>query len=151
MKRAVLIILAALCTVTLADQYEIHHQLVDQTKFRGLLRTVTELVNDTNRSMSYYYSIDKERCFRWNIGVTVLRTFKLGSSQSGCESTGSYTTSGTLDEGQSMRVYAQAWAEYATYLAQRIRIDDATKTETVVDSVYATRERNYEDYWRVVR
>ena len=140
-----------LCTFVLADTYEVHQQLVDEEKVRGLLRTAFELKNDTNRTLDYAWSTNKERCYRWNVGLNVLRYFQLGTSQSGCESTGSYTTAGRLDPGQWARVYAQAWAEYRTYFAQRIRIDSVTHEQTVVDSVYATRERHYEQYWRVVR
>ena len=140
-----------LCTVALADWYEVDQRLVDSEKVRGLLRTAFEFENDTTRVLGYEWSTGKERCYEWNVGLSVLRKFNLGSSQSGCESTGSYSTMGRLDPGQWVRVYAQAWTEYRTHLAQRIRIDDATLEQTVVDSVYATQERHYEQYWRVVR
>lgn len=140
-----------LCSVGVADTYETNKILVDETQIRGLQRTAAELLNRTDGPLDYAYSFDKERCYRWNVGVTVLRKFNLGTSQSSCRKTGSYSTSGWLDPGQRVRVYAQAWTDYWTYLAQRIRIDDVTKEETIVDSVYATQERQYEQYWRVVR
>ena len=134
-----------------ADTYMTNKILVDDMQIRGLQRVEAELLNNTDGRLDYAYSYTKERCYRWNVGVTVLRKFNLGSSQSGCSSAGTYSTAGWLDPGQRVRVYAQAWTDYWTYLAQRIRIDSVTKEETVVDSVYATQERQYEQYWRVVR
>lgn len=150
MKRIVILALVAMMSVAWADSYQTTKTLVDETKVRGLMRTVTELLNSTNGSLRYAYTIDKEKCFRWNVSLSALRAFGLGSSRSWCDSTGSYSTTGTLDAGQRLRIYAQAWAEYATYLAQRIRVYDDGSSE-VVDSLYATREENYEHYWRVVR
>lgn len=150
MKRFAILALLAVASLAWADSYQINNVKIDETKVRGLMRTVTELLNSTNKSLSYYYTIDKEKCFRWNVSLSVLRSFNLGSAQSWCRSTGTYTTTGSLDAGQRLRVYAQAWSEYATYLAQRIRVYDDGSSE-VVDSQYATLEENYEHYWRVVR
>lgn len=133
-----------------AYTYQTNNTVVASQRFRDAMRTVYSLLNSSSRSVRFYYSFDKESCSSWNVSVTVLRTFGLGSSSSSCQSTGSYTTAGTLDSGRSLTVYAQPWREYITYYAERIRTDDYGN-HVVVDTTYATEKQTYEHYWSSIR
>lgn len=149
MRFMILLLLFATLAVAHADKYQTTNTLVAEQRYQGLQRTVVELKNRSSDPMGFYYSLDKETCWSWNVSSTVLSRFSLGRSTQGCRSTGSYTTSGTLQPGYTLAVLAKAVHEYLTYYAERQRVYD-DGTVVVLDSVYATKADHYELFWRSI-
>jgi hypothetical protein len=132
-----------------ADKYQTTKTLVSEHSYRGLQRTVAEIVNRSTKPIDFYYSLDKELCWSWNVSASVLDRFSLGQSTQGCRTTGSYTTSGTLSAGYTVEVLGQAMRDYMTYYAERQRVY-SDGTVVVLDSTYATITENYELYWNSI-
>ena len=132
-----------------ASYYQTTKTVVGESKQRGLQRIVKELRNSSNRPISYDYDVEKEKCWRWSISASVMSRFGFSGSQEGCRTTGTYSTSGRLDPGKTLRVLGQSIREYTTYLAQRIRVWDDGRYE-VIDRTYATLKEDYEQYWRSI-
>lgn len=143
-----MVTIAALAVLAFAHadriQYSAMH--VSSTRYRGVQKTVRELVNSTSRSIRYYYSLDKESCFSWNVGLTVLKRYSLSQTTHACESAGSYTSSGTLSPHYTLRILAQPWREYDTYRMEKRRVYDDASYD-VLEASYATRKETYEHYW----
>lgn len=135
--------------VQASSYYRTSKTVVNETKTRGSQRTVKELRNSTDRSLRYDYSFDKEKCWSWSISASVMSRFGFSGSRTGCRTTGTYSTSGSLSPGYTLRVLGQSIREYTTYLAERLRIWDDGRYE-VVDRTYATRRDDYEQYWRSI-
>ena len=150
MRILVALALVGLFALVHADPYyRTSKSIINETTSRGLQRIVKELRNSTDRSIRYDYSFDKEKCWSWSISASVMSRFGFTGSRTGCRTTGTYSTSGSLSPGYTLRVLGQAVREYTTYLAERLRIWDDGSYE-VVDRTYATRRDDYERYWRSI-
>lgn len=146
---------AALLTAVLAgsaaaEKIRTNSVAVDAYRIYGAQEIHRSLRNATTRSVHYDVSIDRERCWSWNVSGSTLRYFGFSGSRSGCRDLTTFETSGWLAPSTTLLIWKRPITVYTTYLGTRYRVYDDGRREAIASS-YATRREDYTRFWDTER